>query len=126
MFFSSPSACSPLWPWSSSSVSMHSWLPLATMLRGSKFGPADLPEFTNFCNLLRRHDIAPILWAYPRSSEHLSGSAHMVKRTLRGWCKPPPMSVSQYGSMWLPGFLDERVEAEAPVLIAGCTHRHPW
>jgi hypothetical protein len=34
-------------------------LPLATMLPGSKFGPADLPEFTTFCNLLRRHDIAP-------------------------------------------------------------------
>ena len=50
-------------------------------------------KFTTFSNLLHSHDMESELFAYSRSSKHLSGRAHMLKPSLRRWRKPPPMLV---------------------------------
>jgi signal transduction histidine kinase len=72
-------------------------------------------EFTTFCNLLRRRDTAPDLYAYAYSCEHLSGSVPIVKRTRRRWRKPPPMLVFMLAVM-LPA---------AALIVASATYlRH--
>jgi hypothetical protein len=78
----------------------------------------------------RTASAAEVRFSGRREQKHTSGAKALIRPGLYGTGKPVPYvecrgASRQQRTSGLPGFLDECVEPEAAVLIAGCAHCNP-